>query len=603
MSVTRDYRSTAEPARQLLRFARILSRVAGIRIVKGDAWGCNPATSTITVPAVDMEHGDPYRTAGLIAHEVGHLRISRYLLFSPENETALPSFALYPLLNSVEDPRVEYWMIRSYPGVARWLVVNHEAMREPRVSPETPDFTAFAWAALFDHPVYGQPRIIDGLNETVRQALDETREARWRYIDTVPATLVDDVFQDAASQMVRYRRMVIPRLTPDLSNEQVSLREMASRVSASQALDVFMREILPVAVRLWLPQRERHESTLQMITRRLSEVSRAEDGEQLLTLLARLVGSKSIAAWYAGAFLGTQGRFALSQRLLDAVESRAHAKSSDARYTSASVLDACDEGGAPLDNALCQEVMPIVDHLVTELRAILRTRKRLRLGSGYSSGIRIDMRRALLAESRPVERNRVWMRAVRQSRPDAAVSLLVDLSGSMCFGRIIPATQVALLTAESLARVPLPFEVHGFQNRLIPFITVGERYGEAHRKAIREMPMEVAGNRPHGNNCYVYNDDGPCLEEAASRLLHIPARRHILLVISDGHPEGEHSNEDDLRRVISRLNALPRFYLIGMGIGPSTDHVNQYYKHSHGSVPVDSFVEVFTRTLRNAITY
>ena len=601
MSVVRVHRSTADPAQQLLRFARILARVAGVRIVKGEAWGCNPKTATITVPAMDMERGDPYRTAGLIAHEVGHLRISRYLLFSPAEEAALPPAVLYPLLNALEDPRVECWMIHSYPGVARWLIKNHETLRDPHVSRDTPDVIAFSWAALFDHPVYGQPRIVDGLNDTVRQALEETREARWRYIETVPATLAEDLSRNMDALADHYRRHVVPRLASGGASSSVDLREMAARVSAFQALDVFQRAILPVAERLWFPERQRFESTMQQLARQLCETT--EELEALLTALAGLVGGEDIATWLAGALLRAKGRLALDREVLGRVKTGWRKEAPDAWIKELFDRDPDHGGDAPLDEALCQQVMPIVDSLAAELRSILRARQRQRMGSGHSSGTRIDMRRALLAESRPIERNRVWMRPVRQWRPDAAVSLLVDLSGSMRHERIEPATQVALLTAESLARVPLPFEVHGFQDRLIPFVTAEQRYGDVHRNAIREMPMEVAGNRPQGNNNYEYNDDGPCLEEAANRLLRIPAGRHILLVISDGNPEGKHSDEDDLRRVIAHLEALPRFHLIGIGIGHSTDHVNDYYQHSRGSVPVDEFVEVFTHILRDVITY
>ena len=100
------------------------------------------------------------------------------------------------------------------------------------------------------------------------------------------------------------------------------------------------------------------------------------------------------------------------------------------------------------------------------------------------------------------------------------------------------------------------------------------------------MPQEVNDSRPDGHNHSRYNDDGPCVLEAAERLLAQAAHDRILMVISDGLPEGRRSDENDLRRAIATLCEEPGLSLIGIGLGPQTEHVTQYYPDAVANVPV-----------------
>lgn len=82
------------------------------------------------------------------------------------------------------------------------------------------------------------------------------------------------------------------------------------------------------------------------------------------------------------------------------------------------------------------------------------------------------------------------------------------------------------------------------------------RHRSSNRRGIRTpllssiSPICIAlsrrGTRPGGNNQPLYNDDGPCVAEAANLLLDQPGREHVLIVISDGIPEGRLSQPDDL---------------------------------------------------------
>src|SRR4029077_16040000 len=146
-----------------------------------------------------------------------------------------------------------------------------------------------------------------------------------------------------------------------------------------------------------------------------------------------------------------------------------------------------------------------------------------------------------------------------------------------------------VLMAESLHRLQLPFAINGFQDRLIRFADFHDGLTERVRQVLGEMPLETAGTRQGGNNTPGYNDDGPCLREAAEQLLSAPADDRILIVVSDGMPAGRRSPQPDLRNVVRLPAREPRLRLIGVGIGPDTDHVRDFYPHSRASVALDRF--------------
>ncbi len=71
----------------------------------------------------------------------------------------------------------------------------------------------------------------------------------------------------------------------------------------------------------------------------------------------------------------------------------------------------------------------------------------------------------------------------------------------------------------------------------------------------------------------------------------------MLIVISDGLPEGRYSNERDLHRAIADIEADARIALIRLGIGPKTEHVNEYYPQAMANVPLTKLAP----TLRNLL--
>jgi len=237
-----------------------------------------------------------------------------------------------------------------------------------------------------------------------------------------------------------------------------------------------------------------------------------------------------------------------------------------------------------------RQIASQLDALTARVETILRPQRRLGERSGYPSGHRLDLGRVMAFSADPRRYRELWRRKSIPDRREAAVFLLVDLSGSMAGEKSEAALLGTVLVAETLHRLGVPFAIAGFQDDLIPFVNFGDDLGPAARQAISEMPLEVTDSRPDGHNRSLYNDDGPCLLAAAEQLLAQSASERILLAISDGHPEGSHSTAEDLHQAVATLTAANQ-----------GDHVTDYYPQAVASVPVSEFAQRIGDVLERAL--
>jgi hypothetical protein len=590
-----------------------LCQDAGIGVELGQGWDWDATRRVLVVAEGDLRVRGADWCAAVLAHEVGHYFVTRHHLFTVP--FPLPE-ALPVLMNGIEDPRANAWIVGRYPGTARWLARLDE---EPPPDP-VPAFIVFCRECAREplrswHPSGHEPDI-------VAQALDETRDARRRYAETLPPT--DLALPPHADVMERYRAEVWPAVGSRGTLDVPSFREMLTRLRALEALRIARDEILPVAARLL-------EHDVEMLRRYLDDnPGRRSEAERSLSsgdraALERMVSEAQSQSQCESGSAAKPGSDELAQRMLRASMQCSSACEKPGAGTrpmigpsSAPPSAECEMPGRGVPNPGAEAPPPRLrfppptstydramtrvagqlHHLTTVLEDLLRPRRRLHETAGYRSGNRLDLRRVMAFEADPRLWDKLWRRKSIPDRHQTIVSLLVDLSGSMHGPKTDAAQAGTILMAEALHRLQIPFAVNGFQDRLIRFAEFHDGLTERVRRAVGEMPLEVAGRRQGGNNTPSYNDDGPCLREAAEQLLSAQADDRILIVVSDGMPAGRRSTEQDLRNVIRLLVREPRLRLIGVGIGPDTDHVRDFYPNSRASVPLERFAGVLAELLR-----
>ncbi|MEC5406444.1 VWA domain-containing protein [Paraburkholderia sp. MPAMCS5] len=186
---------------------------------------------------------------------------------------------------------------------------------------------------------------------------------------------------------------------------------------------------------------------------------------------------------------------------------------------------------------------------------------------------------------------------VRRTRPgrDAAISVLIDRSGSMAGRKIELARLCAAALGDALTQLGFSCEVLGYSS-----------IEDADMRAFYERWL-ADGNAPAGFNRFVErldlqvykrfdsdnlsglqrlecgheNPDGEALSWAATRLLERRAHRRILMVLSDGYPATGDGNPAILRTDLrARVNELRERGVELIGVGILDDAVEAFYPTS-----------------------
>lgn len=170
---------------------------------------------------------------------------------------------------------------------------------------------------------------------------------------------------------------------------------------------------------------------------------------------------------------------------------------------------------------------------------------------------------------------------------DTAVTLLIDMSGSMNGQKAVEAMKAAFIFAESLTKVGVPIEVlgftsdrkvasHGYSRAGIIDIPVFKSFRESMSASMWKVALasNATQSRAGGNNA-----DGDSLLHAWQRLRKRPEPRKVLIVFSDGQPcTSGHGNEHEhLKRVVNMLT-VQGCECVGIGI---MDHSVQNYYPEH----------------------
>jgi len=586
-------------------------------------WAWDPVRKVILVAADELaRHGADY-CAGVIAHEVGHFYISRYAqlgLLKPGDRTTAT------LLNAIEDPRVNLWVRKRYPGTDPWLrfVARQDlagAGRGPmpaihRFGMECVLEEARGWKAA-------APR--DAVPEVVADALAQTHDARRWYAEWTPPGSLESR-RDDIERRAEYLHKVVPRLSSATATRLPTVREQVVRLYAAEALERAERDILPVALSLLDADREQLARSLAAERARttrarqaLSQRDRAAVGE--------LVTQAMQGQWSAPAD-AVRARRPLADQLLDEwlraqsrpplllVPGQAPAGGQGQSVVVRPATAPQEVSPAPSGTVTGIRFPPMpqlayataldrvarqIDDLAGRLDAALTPRKRLRARAGYASGQRLHLRSVMASEADPKRGHQIWSRRTIPDRREAVFSLLVDLSGSMYGDKAANALLGTVLLAETLHRLRIRFEINGFQDYLIPLCDFSDALNAKARQAISELPQEVQGDRPGGHNRPAHNDDGPCLLEAAERLLAESATDRLLVVVSDGQPAGARSGDNELVSAVAQLRTEP-LHLVGIGLGPDTGHVQRFYDDATANVPVAEFATRIGQLLENVLT-
>jgi hypothetical protein len=582
--------------------------------VDPDQWRWDPVRRVLKISQKDLEEKSIEYCATLIVREIGHLHICRSYLFKVDFPSMI---ALQYLLDRADSMRCVNWMVQRYPGVEDWV---NAAMAELQpVLPMMPPFLQFA-ESLSDmnraHPFLSES-VVEALHEVVDSYIEyiEIYPNRNQYIVGADPAEIDPNLEIEPSDFLRssYEFKVKPSLY--LFQQMPSPREQLVQLFAAEAFYLFEVEILPTALKLY----EESIDDLSALLNHQKNASTArqalQDGDDIESLIREM---KKDAYDQPNPPQKSSLLRDLSISLFDRMLEQKYPKK---LMSKSDLVDGLEDVDEPVDphQELAQPNQPVelliseydqqyekisyqVDLLIRKFEELLTPKQKIRQKSGYPTGNQIDLKRLMHFDADPRTYHLIWSRKNIPHRRNLAVLLLVDLSGSMRGEKVDSAILGTILLAETLSKMKINFAVFGFQDQLIPLIAFQQGMDDVGKSNLLEMENEVHGNRPFGNNEPSYNDDGPCLAQAAELLLQQAASERYLLVVSDGLPEGRSSSKDDLRNAIEAIQKEQLINLMALGLGPRTEHVLDYYAPmAIANVPIEAFSWEISRLLERMI--
>ncbi|MEI8259455.1 MAG: VWA domain-containing protein, partial [Deltaproteobacteria bacterium] len=310
-----------------------------------------------------------------------------------------------PLVNAIEDCRIETWIPLRLPGAAPWVrAYNDQLFGEMRALPLPVSRSAQFLRSILESWWFGQRS--SAVRPEVAQALAKT------------ASAVDDAI---ASH---------PPIDADEAGVLDAQRGMVAMLT---------RGIAPTWTRL----------CAQDDAEGLGP--KASDEWALLMGLLGVRGSPTSSARFT------------ARRMAPIPASTSGDARNGRRAAAAAISQALQTDGSDAYLAAWRRVQALTDRVADELLRVVLPRRRLRRTHDHASGTRLDLRRAMQFSADPRQSDKLWMRTTAPDRRDPEFVLLLDRSTSMRHaGRIEASFDALVLLVEATRRVGIRSSVWSF---------------------------------------------------------------------------------------------------------------------------------------------
>lgn len=459
---------------ELEGLVRVAARRPDVTVRAGEpgcAWSFNFGTGVVVVDPESLRTLAPDLCRGLALHEATHAAVTVLQQFLPAAVLA----RLMPLLNVIEDIRIEIWMRSRFPGAAPWIRAYNDVFHglvRSRPLPRSRQ-VQFLQGVL---DLWWLGTTAAGTLPEVLDALDRCREPIAAAVDCQPP-LEHDPDGVVSSQKAMWE-IVRERIVPAWERLVALDREEGIGPLAAAECREF--------VDAWGGQRC---GGSPVRTRLPAGPRRAGDGCGLTR---------------AGRAPGPAG-----DDVREAIAASLGADHADAYLTA------------------WRRIAPAANRLGDELLRVLLPSQRMRWQTGNPSGARLDLRRAMQFEADPRLHRSLWCRPVLPSRRDPALLLLIDRSGSMGSRRLIDrAFEGLVLMVEVCRRIGVPAAVWSFADRPREELSWTAPLDPVARRRLGLLPARCDGN----------TEMAGALDAVRTAFAGRHGHPKILVVLGDGEP-------------------------------------------------------------------
>lgn len=214
-----------------------------------------------------------------------------------------------------------------------------------------------------------------------------------------------------------------------------------------------------------------------------------------------------------------------------------------------------------------------------QIRTVLQVRARDRYHYGQKRGKLNTHQLHRITTCVPGYSERVFKRKEDNNVLDAAVTLLIDHSGSMSGEKFSHAAAAAIMLNDTIANtLHIPTEILGFTNGGRAYGTEMSIYRTFKDRLVSKDDLKK--RFCHSGHNMSSNLDGEAIIWSFDRIMKRPEKRKLIIVFSDGQPAGSGINPGDIcwytRKVISEIETLSPVDIVGVGI--MHDGVEEFYK-------------------------
>ena len=219
------------------------------------------------------------------------------------------------------------------------------------------------------------------------------------------------------------------------------------------------------------------------------------------------------------------------------------------------------------------------DNFAQLVRKEIQIRARVRYQYGVKKGKLDPARLARIVLDAPGYADRVFKNKIQSITLDAAVSILIDMSGSMSGDKVLHATGAAVLLNKVFQILQVPLELAGFTDVSTYGTAVPVHYLYKPFSVLRLPEGELISFIGASSSHMTGNPDGESILFSYNNLLKRKEKKRLLIVMSDGQPAASKCMSglsSFTKKVIQEIEGQRKVEIYGLGI--ESNSVEKYYK-------------------------
>lgn len=223
------------------------------------------------------------------------------------------------------------------------------------------------------------------------------------------------------------------------------------------------------------------------------------------------------------------------------------------------------------------------ENFAQQVRKLIQIRAKVQTEYGVRKGKLDQARLSRICFNAPGLNEKVFKRKIENKTLDAAISVLVDMSGSMGGDKAYNAVGATVLLNEVCSTLGIPLEITGFSDEFsssagdyVPQMFIFKNFSN-----LRVTTDDLVRYFSKASRFMSGNPDGENILWSYDRLLKRKEKKRLFIVMSDGEPCASGSTlgvEKFTLQVIQEIEKAKLVDIYGLGLCSTT--VTKYYKHN-----------------------